>query len=144
LSPLQEYASIYLIISIQYYIDWWGEKFGTLGFYFLNVAQMMQFGLMSTFMFQFFQKNMYVSSVKWCNLVTCQHLCFNLILLEKKKIELYLYYHVLYFPVPVSLAQLVWTMHKNMQGPGFKPRPPPKKMYYIFLWITRNGVNNIK
>jgi len=27
----------------------------------------------------------------------------------------------------VNLTQLVWTMHKNMQGLGFKPRPPPKK-----------------
>jgi len=29
--------------------------------------------------------------------------------------------------VLVSLTQLVWTMHKNMQGSGFEPRPPQKK-----------------
>ena len=33
--------------------------------------------------------------------------------------------------VLVSLAQLVKTMHKNMQGPGFKPRPPPRKYLVV-------------
>ena len=29
---------------------------------------------------------------------------------------------------PRELSSVGWTMHKNMQGPGFKPRPPPKKI----------------
>jgi hypothetical protein len=28
---------------------------------------------------------------------------------------------------PRELSSVVRTVHKNMQGPGFKPRPPPKK-----------------
>jgi len=31
--------------------------------------------------------------------------------------------------VLVSLARLVGTTHGNMQGLGFKPRPPQKKNY---------------
>jgi len=43
--------------------------------------------------------------------------------------------------VLVSLTQLVWTMHNNMQGPGFKPWPPQKKKFNVYSrnkiqWIT--------
>jgi hypothetical protein len=47
---------------------------------------------------------------------------------------------LLYSFVLVSLTQLIWTMHKNMQSPGFKPQPPPKKsiiQLYIIITICK-------
>ena len=51
----------------------------------------------------------------------------------------------------MSLTQLVWIMHNNMQGSWFEPRPPQKKkkkpidilnpqfqnIFILFVFLTR-------